>query len=454
MSIPNNNPLSAPTNYTQYLANPDDRKAFLAGCRAMIDIYSTSSPDDLAFFPYDKSDERLISLLLHQHRHNLKLQRQDADNIIQNGKPNRATLRAMVFNVSHINDAGYATDDCGCVIEDGGFQLVPGKEYRPWPYTLARHKQTGAEISREEYDALPPEQQENYDILRYLDIESDGVLLKRVTEDNEVYMAELIAYDIIGHDQVVYRYLSECGAGHGTLPRGRFYDYRETIANVAQSLGIINEMMAKQITAGYVNSLGQLYLAWLQSLKVTLTANGLCNMEPYQLATLKLLLTANQDDLAYSATDDDIMYYRDVNGNGMKGAIAPDVDDQDFVDWKPIPASDERCDIYAQINYICDVLIPDVGDMIIEIFTRVDDDMAADMKYPAMSELIALIETIEPDYFEDEDPEPDCIGCKGCDGDPNVRKDKNPDAEDGEPPEEGSEKPEPVGDGGEPDGEE
>lgn len=409
MSIPNN-PLSIPTDYTQYLANPDDKKVFLAGCRAMIDIYGTASPDDLAFFSHNKSEERLISLLLRQQRYNLKLQRQDAGNIIQSGKPNRADLRAMVFDVSHINDAGYATDDCGIVIEDGGFQLVPGKEYRPWPYTLARNKQTGAEITREEYDALPPEQQEGYDVLRYLDIEKDGILLKRITEDNETYMAELIAYDIVSHDQVVYRYLSECGAGHGTLPRGRFYDYRETIANVAQSLGVINEMMAKQITAGYVNSLGQLYLAWLQSLKVTLTANSLCSMEPYQLATLSLLLTANQDDLAYSATDEDIMYYRNVNGEGMKGAIAPDVDDQDFDGWLCISASDERCDLYAQINYICDVLIPEVGDLIIEVFGHISDETAADMKYPALRQLLSLIKDIEPDIEEEEDQNPDVEG--------------------------------------------
>lgn len=437
MSNPKNNPLSIPTNYTQYLKNPEQKQTFLAGCRAMIDIYGTSSPNELAFLSHNKSDARLISLLLGQQHYNLKALHQDAANIIQSGKPNRADLRGMVFNVSHINDAGYATDEYGAVIEDGGFQLIPGKEYRPWPNTLARNKQTGIEISREEYDALPPEEQENYDVLRYLDIKSDGIALERITDDNEVYMTELIANDMKTRDPIAYRYLSECGAGHGTLPRGRFYAYRKAISAAAQNLGIINSMLAEQIAAGYINSLGQFYLAWLQSLKATLTPNALCSMEAHQLATLKLLLTANQDDLAYSATDDDIMYYRDVNGNGMKGAIAPDVSDQDFVDWKPIPASDERCDIYAQINYICDVLIPKVGDMIVQTFVRVNEDMIADAKYPAMNELVALVEAIDPDYFEDEDPEADCVGCKGCDGDPDAQADGEEPEPDGAPPEQG-----------------
>lgn len=432
-----NNPLSIQTNYTAYLANPDDKKAFLAGCRAMIDIYGTSSPDELAFLSHSKDEERLISLLLAQQRYNLKTRHQDAANIIQSGKPNRASLRAMVFGI-YLNDAGYAIDENGYVVEDGGFQLIPGKQYCPWPYTLARDKQTGVEITREEYDALTPEQQESYDVLRYLDIKNDGgILLKRITSDNEVYMAELIASDLkdAASNPIVYRYLSECGAGHGNLPQGRFYDYRKTIANAAQKLGIITEMMAKQISAGYVNSLGQLYLGWLQSLAVTLTSSRLCGMSAYQLAALKLLLTTNQDDLAYSVTDDDIVFYRNVNGDGMKGAIVPDEDDQDFMNWLRIPASDGRCDLSAQINYICNVLIPKVGDIIVQTFLRASDDAVADMEHPAMIELIALIESIEPDFFKDDEPDAECIGCEGCDGDPSVRNK----TADGEEPKDGEE---------------
>lgn len=414
-----NNLLPIPTDYTAYLANPDDKKAFLAGCRAMIDIYGMSSPDDLAFLSHNKDEGHLISLLLAQQRYNLKIQHQDAANIIQSGKINQTDLRAMIFGI-YINDAGYAIDDEGIVIEDGGFQLIPGKMYRPWPYTLARNKQTGSEISSEEYDSLTPEQQENYDVLRYLDIQNeDGILLKRITSDNEVYMSELIANDLrAAHgDQVIYRYLSECGAGHGNLPRGRFYAHRKVITDVAHELGVITQMMASQISAGYVNSLGQLYLSWLQSLKVTLTSSRLCNMSTYQLAALKLLLTANQDDLSYSVTNDDIVFYRNVNGDGMKGAIVPDEDSQDFTDWLRISAGDERCDLYAQINYICHVLIPRVGDIIIQTFMRAGDDAIASMEHPAMVELIALIETIEPDYFEDDEPD-GCMGCGHCGGDP------------------------------------
>lgn len=426
-----NNLLPIPTDYTAYLANPDDKKAFLAGCRAMIDIYGTSSPDELAFLSHNKDEAHLISLLLAQQRYNLKVQHQDATNIIRSGKPSLDDIRAMVFGI-YINDAGYAIDEDGVVVEDGGFQLMSDRAYRPWPYTLARNKQTGAEIPREEYDVLTPEQQKNYDILRYLDIQNDdGILLKRITSDNEVYMSELIASDLrTAHgDPVIYRYLSECGAGHGNLPRGRFYAHRKVIANVTQELGIITEMMAKQISAGYVNSLGQLYLGWLQSLKVTLTSSRLCNMSTYQLAALKLLLTANQDDLSYSITNDDIVFYRNVNGNGMQGAIVPDKGSQDFMDWLRISASDNRCDLYAQINYICHILIPKVGDIIIQTFLRASDDAVADMEHPTMIELIALIETIEPDFFEDDEPGADCIGCEGCNGDPNI----NGKTDEGEP---------------------
>lgn len=403
MSIqPNAMPNNA--NYTKYLVNPDDKRAFLAGCRAMIDIYAASSPDDLAFLSHNVGEDRLISLLLRQQSYNRGTQRRDAANIIGYADLDKAAARAMIFGF-HVNDNGYAVNEIGYAVEDSAFHLTPEQSYWSWPYTLARNKQTGAEISREEYDNLSPEQQENYDVLRYLDLKNeDGAVLKHITEDNETYMAELIAWDIINNRQVLPRYLSECGAGHGNLPRGRFYDYRKTIVAAASQAGyaVMTPMLIEHVEKGYINSLGQYYLALLQSLAVNLTPSRLREMDAYELATLKLLLTTNADEMAYDITDDDIMYYRNVSGDGMKGALHTD----DSEGWDTIPASDERCDIYAQKTYICERLIQKLCDIIVEAFLRLDDN-APDMVPDAWRELTDLVKTIAPSLF-DEDEE--CSG--------------------------------------------
>lgn len=410
MSIqPNAMPNNA--NYTKYLVNPDDKQAFLAGCRAMIDIYAASSPDDLAFLSHNVGEDRLISLLLCQQGYNRGTQRRDAANIIGHANLDKAAARAMIFGF-HVNDNGYAVNEIGYAVEEGAFHLTSEQSYWSWPHTLARNKQTGAEISREEYDNLSPEQQENYDVLRYLDLKNeDGIVLKHITEDNETYMAELIAWDIINNRQVLSRYLSECGAGHGNLPRGRFYDYRKTIVAAASQAGyaVVTPMLIEHVEKGYINSLGQYYLALLQSLAVNLTPSRLRDMDAYELATLKLLLTTNADEMAYDITDDDIMYYRNVSGDGMKGALRTDNSEG----WDTIPASDERCDLYAQKAYICERLIQKLCDIIVETFLRLDDN-APDMVPDAWRELTDLVETIAPSLFDEGE---ECSGDECSHGD-------------------------------------
>ena len=424
-------------NYTQYLKTPEQKEAFLAGCQALADVIKSSSAENVTYIVGNLSEDRLISMVLKQQSYNTDLQSHNAYNIVKHSSLKRSDAAAMALGFV-VNDAGYATDETGCVVEDGNFQLKPGMGRRPWPYTLAQHKQTGTQISREEYDNLAPEQQENYDVLRYLDIwdEADNeVLLKRVVEDDKVFMAELIRWSASGDDQYILRYLCECGAGRDELSRGLLYDYRRDITDTAKEMGVISEMMATQIRQGYVNTIGQYYLAWLQSLCVTMKPIHLVTMDAYRLATLKLLMTATPDDMAYDISDTDIRLYRNVNGEGMKGAIIPDED----LPWMRIPASDDHCDICAQKNYICEVLIPRVGDTIVQGFTHLSKDALADMKSDALAELFALVDTIDPEYFEDEDPDiDDCIGCEGCDGDPNARKEargeSEPQPEDGENP--------------------
>lgn len=385
-------------NYTQYLKNPDTKEAFMAGCQAMADIIKTSSADDVTFLVGNMNSDRLLSMILSQQSYRTDLQYRDARNIIKHSSLSKSAAAAMVLGFM-VNDAGYATDETGYVVEDGNFQLMPGKARRPWPYKLAEHKQTGVQISIEEYDNLTPEQQEAYKVVRYMMIwdEADpDVELKRITEENQVYMAGLIRQSVGDDNQNILRYLYECGAGHGELPRGRLYDYRRTIANIAEERGIISKMMATQISEGYVNTIGQYQLAWLQSLSVSLKPINLATMSAYQLASLKLLMTVNPDEMSFDFTDADIMLYRNVNGDGMKGAINPDTN---------VPASDERCDIYAQKAYICNVLIPRVGNVIIQAFAYLSRDGMIEMDPAALNELFALIKTIEPDYFDNEEDE-------------------------------------------------
>lgn len=421
-------------NYTQYLKTPEQKEAFLAGCQALADVIKSSSAENVTYIVGNLNEDRLLSMILKQQSYNADLQSHNAYTIIKHGSLKKSDIAAMALGFA-INDAGYAIDETGYVVEDGAFQLKPGMARRPWPYTLARNKQTGAQITRDEYDNLAPEQQENYDVLRYLDIwdEADNeVLLKCVTQDNKVFMAELLRWSA-DDDQYILRYLCECGAGRDELSRGLLYEYRRDITDIAKEMGVISEMMATQISQGYINSVGQYYLAWLQSLCVALKPIHLTTMNAYQLATLKLLMTATTDNMAYDISDADIRLYRNVNGDGMQGAIVSEEDTQGILTWRRIPASDDRCDICTQKNYICEVLIPRVGDIIVQAFTHLSKDALAEMKPDALTELFALVDTIDPEFFDDD--EDDCTGCAGCDGDPNAIKGKNPDAEDGEEPE-------------------
>lgn len=398
--------MSSPINYTQYLKNPEQKQAFLTGCKAMAAIVKTANSDDVTFLVSNPSDDRILSLVLDQQDVEHNIQHHDAATIIQHSSLKESEAAAMVLGFM-VNDTGYATDEDDYVVEDGDLQIMPGKARRPWPYTLAQNKQTAAQISIEEYNNLAPEQQADYDVLRYLDLrDGNDIVLKRIVENDHVYMAELLRYSIgNGRDSCnIFRYLCECGSGHGELPRGRFYDYRKEITAAARKLGLINIVLAIQINEGYVNTVGQYYLAWLQTMSTTLTPGALCGMTAYQLATLKILLTTNTDEMAYDITDDDVRLYRDARGNGMKGLIYREGDD---INNYPsiLPASAPECDIYAQKNYICNTLIPRTKTAIIRIYDyTLSREDAIDMDVQTMNELMDLIGAIGS---ADAEPVPD-----------------------------------------------
>lgn len=411
-NIPNPNSTLNPKDITRYLSTPETRAIFFAGYRTAIGVSSSMDIDDQAFLVSDTSDERIVAMALDYQKHLRDLSRRDVRIIIKHSQLNLSDLRAFIFGY-RLNDAGYAVDNCAYVIENSDFQLMEGYERLPWTQQLARNRGTGCTIPYETWDQLPANERELYDIVRYLDlVDAEGTMLKRVFEDDERYLPELIAKDIASGDPVLYRYCAECGAGHGTFATGRFYAYRETIAGAAHEINEhgISDMLAKHLKSGFISSIGQYYLAWLLSLKRNLKSADLANMDDFQLDTLQNLLSLDADNLGDWLSDADVMYFRDVNGNGMKGMVPTDENGGYVI----VSASDERCNIAAQKAYITDALIPDLCDIVVSAFNRLED--ASEIPHPHWESLISLVESINPQAFEDdEDDQIPCAGdCAGC----------------------------------------
>lgn len=336
--------------------------------------------------------------------------RSEARIIINKFGYSKSALRAMALDKADINDNGYETDENGNVIEDEMYNLIThdkdgnptGYKRRKWPHYIAVHKDTGAEITKAEYDTLSNAEREHYRKVRYLDIRNDKQeLMQRIFEDDAGYMKEILRDDIAVADPINRRYETEIGVDPDTLESGILRRYHSTISAAIRETkykekdAASNSMLVAQLDRGYITSKGQLNIAALQSLTSAAKAGDFLRNDSQNIKELTHLIGAMNDDVAFAKyfPDEAIMKYRNVNGIELDGWRLVTSEDGKKQFWQEINHNDPTITLEDKKNLVRHKIIPKAAAKIVSMFNRkVSPAVIDDMK--SGDDLKALIESI------------------------------------------------------------
>lgn len=299
---------------------------------------------------------------------------------------NKPGFRGMVFDTDHMNDNGIETDENGKEIQDDQYNMLPGHKHTPWQQYIARHKTTGDEITKDEYDNLSAVERSQYRKVKYFDIKDDaGKTVQRVYDDDAGYMKELLNDDIAIGDPINDRYLTEIGVAHaGNERTGILRKYHSTIAgalnntkykthNAADSM-----MVTSQANLGFITSPAQLTIAQLQSLNVAVKPGDFLQNDHGFLDKWRRIICATygipdkdgnppEKGFEYFFPDEDLFNYRNVNGLDLPGLrLEDDKDTQGNVigkKWTEIAPNELEQMTYDEVvearkNYLKHKIIP------------------------------------------------------------------------------------------------
>lgn len=323
-------------NVTEILKNPETRKIFLAGCRTIMEARFSACNH------CPTTDDEIIALLEAHRAKVLNDKRVTARLALQKYDIPQRVFRSMLFDVAGLNEDGFEVDKDGITIDSTSFRPLDPSRHRPWPHALYHHKTAGTEITPSEYEALDDAEKTQYTRIRYLEIKqycnSEPCIIETIRIDDEAFIIEMIIQDIKADNPIPLRYLSEIGEGHGDIPRGLLADYRQYII---EALDDVSELsIHKALAKGYISGLEQLELALLQH-----KAQSAVGKHLHQITDTVPIDSSRFSDL-------DIINYRDVNGQGLNGAIQ-----NESGEWKIIPADDERCNVEAQRTYLDSLIL-------------------------------------------------------------------------------------------------
>lgn len=285
----------------------------------------------------------------------------------------KTAFRGMVFDKNHIDDNGFETDEFGNRIENDHYELIEGKKHlhKTWQKYIGINKETGEEITKEEYDALSTGERANYRKVRYCEIRDDNKnLVQRIYEDDAGYMKELLRDDIAIGDPIVDRYATTIGvaAAEGEVT-GILRKYHSTISAAMNDTGYkthdaaFTPMLTSQINNGYVTTKGQLDIAKLQSFSVAAKAGNFLQNDGFVIERwINILNSLNSTEEGKRFedyfSDFDIENYRNVNGEHLKGLRAILDEDGNQIGWKEINQYDTSLTVDEQRNYLKHKIIP------------------------------------------------------------------------------------------------
>lgn len=336
--------------------------------------------------------------------------RSEARIIINKFGIDKTQLRPMLFDKAYMNDNGYETDADGNVIEDTMFKLIEydkngkptGYKRQKWQHYLGINKHTGAEITKEEYDALNDEERKEYRKVRYFDIKNDQKqLVQRVFEDDAGYMKEILRDDIQIADPINRRYETEIGVDKDSLAPGMLRRYHSTISSALRETkykekdASSNSMLLAQIDRGFVTSKGQLNIAALQSLTAAAKAGDFLRNDSQNVEELTEFIKAMNDNGKFAKyfPDEDIMKYRNVNGVLLDGwRLTTDNNGNQY--WQEINHNDPTITLEDKKNLVRHKILPKAAAKIISMFNRkispaVIDDMKAENKLAVLLQAIS-----------------------------------------------------------------
>lgn len=239
----------------------------------------------------------------------------------------KASFRGMAFDIAHINDNGFEHDGLGHVIEDDMYNVVKG-QHAPWPYYIGVHKETGDEITKEEYDALDPDEKDAYRKVRYFYMKDQKKnRVQCVFEDDPGYMKELLLDDV-GNiaDPIVNRYAFSIGtAKNDRQEDGVLSRYRSTIAGIISSFkehdAAYTSMLAAHLNNGTVASPGELNIAKILSFNASAKSNMLPVNDAGAIETwIKHLSTIQEGNFSHYFPDESIEDFVNINHEVLKGA--------------------------------------------------------------------------------------------------------------------------------------
>lgn len=128
--------------------NEEAKKAFLEGCRAMMEVYSHSAPSDYGIIS-SRSDENWILYLCEKEKaRERKESAQVAEAILREYRVDYNQIRGLLLGLDRVDKNGNGVDE-------------NGKPCAPQPYPHLRYKaKVGTTLTPEEFQKLTPKQQE------------------------------------------------------------------------------------------------------------------------------------------------------------------------------------------------------------------------------------------------------------------------------------------------------
>lgn len=285
-------------------------------------------------------------------------------------------LRWMVLD-KKVNDNGFAINAFGDEIEDDQYNLLPKCNYIRWDRYIGVHKTTGAEITKDEYDALSSAERSQYRKVKYFDITDDhGNEVQRVFEDDAGYMKEILNDDILIADPIAQRFLAEIYVSHNPNESdGKLRKYHSTIRTAIDNGGIsghgagITPLLTSAANAGIIDSMGQFNITTLQSLAVAMKPGNLQKNDAFYIDQYRKLVDSIRDpeSFAHYYPDEAILRGRtnnDIHIDGLELATreVTDADGNTRIEqyWKDvnyqevdaIAATDPKRAIELRKNFI------------------------------------------------------------------------------------------------------
>lgn len=325
-------------------------------------------------------------------------------------KKHKAELRGINLGFK-VNDDGYAVDEHGNVVEDDQYRLLPDKHRIAWDRFVAVDEKTGDEIDSSEYVKLSAAEQARFTKkINYFDITNDkGQAVQRVHADDAGYMKELLLDDIAIADPINQRYMLSIGVNN--RPGGQngiLRTYHSTMTNALHSTGYKEHdaattmQLIAQLDNGYINSIGQLYIGKLESIKNATKPGPFLLNDAFFINQLSDIISSVDDDDLFNRLFGELQedgswdlnssfeYYRNVNGAPLAGAkwVPNDPNDaskggawKKIKKGKPVTPEDQR-------NYLRHMLIPQVAQKAFGMMNRNPSTKVADEQKPATAEAL------------------------------------------------------------------